>query len=178
MKQYWFTADTHFGHTNIIRHCRRPWADLYEHDKRLIAYWNQRVAPNDIVYHLGDFSWGDAESYLNKLHGTIHFIEGNHDAKGALRWKERFASYSPLLEVKIEEQLIVLCHYAMRSWRNSHRGAWHLFGHHHGNLSSHGKSFDVGVDAQGYCPISFEEVKIKMESLEQAEKYDIDQTEE
>lgn len=23
----WFTADLHFGHTNIIRYCERPFAD-------------------------------------------------------------------------------------------------------------------------------------------------------
>ena len=31
-----FTADLHFGHANIIRHCARPFADVEEMDLSLI----------------------------------------------------------------------------------------------------------------------------------------------
>jgi calcineurin-like phosphoesterase family protein len=48
----------------------------------------------------------------------------------------------------------------MKIWRNSHRGSWHLYGHSHGGLheSPNSLSFDVGVDARDYRPISFDEV--------------------
>ncbi len=40
----WFTADTHFGHANIIRHCDRPFASIEEMDDELIRRINERVS--------------------------------------------------------------------------------------------------------------------------------------
>ncbi len=39
-----------------------------------------------------------------------------------------------LAEISVHGQPIVICHYAMRVWNRSHHGAWHLYGHSHGNL--------------------------------------------
>ncbi len=54
----WFTADTHFGHTNVIRYCARPFDSVQAMDETLIENWNQVVRPKDTVYHLGDFTPG------------------------------------------------------------------------------------------------------------------------
>ena len=51
----YFTADTHFGHKSILRLCERPFASLQAMDEALVARWNERVGPDDLVYHLGDF---------------------------------------------------------------------------------------------------------------------------
>ena len=78
----YFTADTHFGHTNIIRYCGRPFETKEEHDRVLIENWNNKVQPQDVVYHLGDFGFGtpdDLRKIAAKLQGKIHFIRGNHD---------------------------------------------------------------------------------------------------
>lgn len=78
-----FTADTHFGHVNILRYCDRPFASVEEMDAALIARWNRRVAPEDTVYHLGDFALGLKArwpEYRRQLNGRIVFILGNHDA--------------------------------------------------------------------------------------------------
>ena len=48
----WFTADQHFGHTNIIEYCNRPYDTIDEMDADLIQYWNQVVGRYDVVYHL------------------------------------------------------------------------------------------------------------------------------
>ena len=50
----YFTADTHFGHYNVIRFCDRPFASAEEMDKAMIQNWNDRVTGNDTVYILGD----------------------------------------------------------------------------------------------------------------------------
>ncbi|MBL8880695.1 MAG: hypothetical protein JNG88_16400 [Phycisphaerales bacterium] len=52
----WFTADTHFGHANIIKHCRRPFASVEEMDETLLRNINARVGRSDTLYHLGDFA--------------------------------------------------------------------------------------------------------------------------
>lgn len=55
----------------------------------------------------------------------------------------------------------MLLHYAMRVWRSSFRGTWHLYVHSHGSLTDDPtmNSFDVGVDCHDFYPLSYEEVK-------------------
>ena len=72
-----FTADTHFGHKNVIRYCNRPFASATEMDERLIENWNKIVGPDDLIYHLGDFTLlGEdlAAGYFQRLNGKIHII--------------------------------------------------------------------------------------------------------
>ena len=73
---------THFGHTNIIRFCKRPWKTVEEMDNALIQNWNSVVGENDIVFHLGDFAFAPNwrwKELLVKLNGRIYLIMGNHD---------------------------------------------------------------------------------------------------
>jgi calcineurin-like phosphoesterase family protein len=160
----WFTSDTHFGHFNIIRYCNRPFKTADEMDETIITNWNSLIQPNDEVYHLGDFSFWDANKYLDKLNGKIHIIWGNHD-KQARQVKHRFVSYGDLKTIDIENTPIVLCHFSMRVWPKSHHGAYHLFGHSHNTLTPYCKSFDVGVDTHNFFPWSWEEIKQKMNTL-------------
>lgn len=176
----YFTADTHFGHKAICRLADRPFTSVAHMDDELIRRWNDVITPGDIVYHLGDFALSPLEralEILDALNGTIHLIEGNHDSlikRSAFR--DRFASIECLSEIKValpdadEPQRIVLCHYAMRVWKKSHRGAWHLYGHSHGSLPDdpHALSLDVGVDTPGadYSPISLTTITERMKRKE------------
>lgn len=165
--RYWFTADTHFGHINIIRYTNRPFKTVEEMDDALIKNWNQCVTPKDHIYHLGDFCFKEPAWYLRRLQGNIHFVPGNHD-KRMKQYREEMKNNSnkyvhfmlPLDEVKIGDQLIILSHYAMKTFRSSHYGAYQLYGHSHGTLPDDPNilSMDVGVDANFYFPISFESV--------------------
>lgn len=163
-----FTADTHFGHSNIIKYCNRPFSNIEEHDQCLIDNWNRVVGKKDTVYHLGDFIFSRehiANHLLSQLQGQIILIKGNHDP-GHLFRSPRFQAVKDVHIVRHQRQKIFLSHYAHRTWQFINQGAWHLFGHSHGNLPSHGKSFDVGVDCWDYTPVSFDQVKEKMENLE------------
>lgn len=78
----WFTSDTHFGHQNIIRYCDRPFSNTDEMDEAIIANWNEVVAPEDTVYHLGDVALGAIAESLPKvarLNGYKICVLGNHD---------------------------------------------------------------------------------------------------
>jgi calcineurin-like phosphoesterase family protein len=165
-----FTSDTHFGHEPIIRFIKRPFPSVEEMDRTLVERWNERIGPDDTVYHLGDFCYRSARSladYRSQLNGTIHLIRGNHDtlteADHAL-----FASVTLITEVKIEGRVIILCHYPFREWDRAWRGAWHLFGHVHGRLGHAplGYSLDVGVDAHDFRPWTFEEIAAVMDTRE------------
>ena len=168
----WFTADTHFHHSNIIRYCNRPYANADEMNAALIQNWNDRVGPEDTVYHLGDFLLSRKDSpqkfveLIRKLNGRqINVLPGNHDhfcLQGVVG--DRFQVYScPLLYLR-EAPGIVLCHFAMRTWPRSNHGSWHLYGHSHGQLpeDANSLSFDIGVDCNGYAPIGLDEVTEKM----------------
>lgn len=52
----WLSSDNHFGHSNINRLCKRPFASVKDMDESLIAIWNEYVKPNDFMYYLGDFT--------------------------------------------------------------------------------------------------------------------------
>lgn len=136
-------------------------------DEAIIKNWNSKVGPKDLVYHLGDFCFGDRKTHLNytsRLQGRIILIEGNHDSVGQPQ-NYGFSEKHKLLEVKIEgRQHITLCHFAMRVWPRSHYDSFHLYEHSHNCLPGQGKSMDVGVDANNFTPLSFEEIKTIMDT--------------
>jgi len=80
-------SDTHFGHHGVCRFMRndgvtklRPFEDPDEMDEFMIAAWNDKVKPNDKVYHLGDVVINRrCLSTLARLNGDKVLIRGNHD---------------------------------------------------------------------------------------------------
>lgn len=50
----------------------------------------------------------------------------------------------------------------MRVWHRSHFNSWQLYGHSHGKLDPVGKQWDVGVDNNGFYPLSFEDIELLM----------------
>lgn len=96
-----FTSDNHFGHTNIIKYCDRPFASSEEMDEAMIARWNKAVRPSDTVYHIGDFamSFNKVEEITPQLNGKKILIAGNHDychpahkkgKKDVLGWADKY----------------------------------------------------------------------------------------
>lgn len=78
----WFISDTHFGHANIIRLSNRPFGSVEEMNEEIVRRWNETVAPDDEVFHLGDVALGtiaDSLQYVSRLNGKISLITGNHD---------------------------------------------------------------------------------------------------
>ena len=77
MSNIWITSDTHFGHDKDFIWKARGYCSIQEHDEDLIKKWNERIKPDDIVYHLGDVIMGEAEHWLEclkKLNGEIHIL--------------------------------------------------------------------------------------------------------
>lgn len=164
----WFTSDTHYMHENVIEYSARPFENLEEMTETMIERWNACVKKGDTVYHLGDFalSWGrkhaePIDQILSRLNGQKWLIKGNHDRKEVTENK-RWHMVKDYHEIKVDvgevhKQHIVMSHYSMRTWNQSHRSAWMLHGHSHGSLSDiGGKTLDVGVDCWDYWPVSFD----------------------
>jgi len=162
--KYWFTADMHFGHANIIKYYNRPYKNVEEMNNKLIKNWNQLVKPDDYVIHVGDFSSSynkvDVESIINKLNGHIIFIKGNHDSGRLFKIEE--------LTFIIGTKEVNVIHYPELAIRK-----YNIVGHVHDIYKSRvirkGKQkryfVNVGVDVWNYRPISVETINKEFEKL-------------
>ncbi len=184
MSKIFFTSDHHFGHSNIIKFCNRPFTNVEEMNETLIKKWNEKIKPEDEVYHIGDFAMTkDNElvaNILDKLNGTKYLIVGNHEGP-ALNNRKKFKWVKDYHELKVKDsdckngvQRIILFHYAMRVWRSDFRGTWHLYGHSHGNLPDKEDrlAFDIGVDCHDFYPLSYDEVKEIMKAKKWTPPFD------
>jgi calcineurin-like phosphoesterase family protein len=184
-QKLWFTSDTHYNHGNICS-ATTQWTDpvtcrefksLEYMNTVLVANINEVVGQNDILFHLGDWSFGGFESiseFRNKIVcQNIHLITGNHDhhiENNRDQVQNLFSSVNKYLELVVktnvgtplmDEHKFVLMHFPIASWNNMARGAIHLHGHIHLNQQqrfSPGKMMDVGVDGNNLHPISMNEV--------------------
>jgi len=83
-----FTSDMHFGHAKIIEYSNRPFKNVNHMNQELIKRWNNRVNPQDVVYHIGDFSMKGVKNAIyweSKLNGKIVHIQGNHDRNNGVK---------------------------------------------------------------------------------------------
>ena len=173
-----FTSDTHFNHTNIIRVCSRPFKDVEHMNETLIANWNRVVGPDNIVFHLGDFCLGGSAEWtkiLKRLNGKIYLIAGNHDMKNL---RQNYTKYFELITmqmyIEVDKQKIYLNHCPFLCYSGSYDDTWQLFGHVHTSRNNIGKDkprlqmlfstqYDVGVDNNDFTPVSFAQVKAIIE---------------
>ena len=183
-KKIFFTSDSHANHFNIIGSCNRPFKDENEMNEALIEKWNSVVDEDSIVFHLGDFAWGGYikwKLFRDALNGHIILIKGNHDDKNLTTTGEKeffdFVAYQ--MKIRIGKRAVYLNHYPFLCYAGTYREpkdqVWALHGHIHlGPNSLSGldvprmeyllpTQYDVGVDMNDFTPISWEEVKKKIE---------------
>lgn len=177
----WFTADLHLGHQNIIRYCDRPYRSVNEMNADLIARWNDRLAPADTVWVLGDVAMGQIAANLplaRRLNGTKQLVGGNHDrcweGHGAARAKAAaqmyrdagFATVRRSHELELAGRHVLLHHFPYEGdshdedrnvqWRPVDEGDWLLHGHVHTNWRQNGRMINVGVDVWDLAPVAEE----------------------
>jgi calcineurin-like phosphoesterase family protein len=159
-----------------MKYSHRDFPDIEKHDEILIKCWNMVVGKNDTVYHLGDFTFANAEKagwLFSNLNGHIYILNNywHHDS----RWIGRGVYYSksektieivpPVLvleNIGLEKIPVILCHYPFEVWDRKHYGAIHLHGHTHGEIQKINNRLDIGVDNAykllgNYQPFSIEE---------------------
>lgn len=145
------TADHHFNHKNIIKYCKRPFKTVEQMNEFMIEKWNSKVDKDDLVIHLGDFSFSDKEKIKEirkRLNGTIILIKGNHDKKikdcGFI-----------IVEGFIQTGNLILSHRPFRK-EEIPKGCINVHGHIHEKDSFDG--VNVGVDKTNYEPIEIKEI--------------------
>lgn len=161
MRRIFLTSDHHFGHTNVIKFCGRPFESMEEQNEQLVANWNAVVSPEDLVYHLGDITlWcGDSVApILDALNGEIVLIRGNHD-RGSVAQLPRFSSVHKELYVTIDDRPFMLRHKPYSREEVEEMRAFHpdiimTHGHTHGEFGRfHDDQVDVSVELWDYRPI-------------------------
>jgi len=119
----------------------------------LIKNWNSKVSPEDIVFHLGDFSFGHKDKIkqiTDQLNGIIFLIKGNHDVKEYLEECGIF-----VIEGQLFYKNYILTHYPLPK-EEIPEGYINLHGHIHHNESFHG--INVSVEKTNFSPISLTQV--------------------
>lgn len=168
----YYIADCHFGHSNIIRHCGRPFSSVDEMDAALLRNWQARVQPQDTIYILGDlmFFCPDPLRYLEQLPGRKHLITGNHDAtwmnRSAVQPERYFQSIGPMAEIHDGPHRLTLCHYPMMTWNHIGQGSFLVYGHIHNSTSGPywpllrqmEQALNAGVDVNHFAPATLEEL--------------------
>ncbi|HTJ03056.1 MAG TPA: metallophosphoesterase, partial [Methylovirgula sp.] len=86
-----------------------------------------------------------------------HLITGNNDPPATIENKG-WVSVTPYEELEIDGHLLILCHYAFRTWRDMGKGSINLHGHSHGRLKEETRQYDVGVDVFDYRPVTLETI--------------------
>lgn len=160
----WYTADTHFGHENIIPFAGRPFRTANHMDKVLIENMWKVVQPDDSLYIVGDFAFGPTAKdpeWLQMIFGQLpgaeqHLVVGNHDhaLTQALPW----TTVTHLTEVADNGKTNVLCHYPMITWNGARKGALQIFGHVHSQWYGTRNAVNVGVDVWNYTPVALPDI--------------------
>ena len=184
-QKLWFTSDTHYNHANICS-ATTKWVDpvtcrefkTLEHmNAVIVGNINEVVGQDDILFHLGDWSFGGFEQIeifrKQIVCQNVHIITGNHDhhiENNKDNCQSLFSSVNKYLNLIVKwnvntpfmgEQRFALMHFPIASWDNMARGAIHLHGHVHFEKNKRigsGKMMDVGVDGNELYPINMNEV--------------------
>jgi len=140
----YYIADCHFFHGTLnTKMDHRGFENADAMNEYMIRKWNAKVKHNDEVVIIGDFSWGNAEEtnkLLNKLHGRLYLIQGNHDrflTNGNYN-ANRFVWIKPYAEMHDNGRKVVLCHYPIMCYNGQYRldekgnpKTYMLYGHVH-----------------------------------------------
>lgn len=172
-----FTSDTHFNHYRIAKYCDRPYESKEEMNNTLIENWNNVVPEDGIVVHCGDFaltegkSFKDYEKIAKKLNGRIILIRGNHDRVPVIiedNPDSKFIAVVDMAKLTINNSSFIASHFPLLAYPSD----YNIFGHVHTLKDGlcHGldsdinhrlrpTQYDVGVDQNGYKPLTFKELQ-------------------
>jgi calcineurin-like phosphoesterase family protein len=172
MPSVFLVSDTHFSHLGVCRFLRsdgitklRPWDSAEEMDEEMVRRWNDRVRPNDKVYHLGDVVMKRKDlSIMSRLNGDKVLIRGNHDIYKMSDYAEYFRD---IRGYHVMNGLI-LSHIPIHE-ESLGRFGTNVHGHTHANRVMKDGAIDVRyhcvcVEQIDYTPILFEHVLERIEA--------------
>jgi len=158
----WVTADSHFGHENIIPFCHRP-PDV---EQTMMEKWARAVPPDDTLLHLGDLSWKGNAWFKNMIAPHLTgdrklLIRGNHDkGRPSFYTQSGFKLIAPF-EIEYATTQVSLSHYP---WSEIDDGERQPENHIriHGHIHNNGYTRDAFVPFfKNHINISVEQTKYR-----------------
>ncbi len=164
---FWFTADQHFFHNNIINLVFRPFKSINQMHSNLINNYNELITDEDVVFFIGDFSIKgkeyktQLEKIIEKLKGVKHLILGNHDKLNPFDYIEMgFRSVHTSLQGTFDSKIglisIDMNHDPSVSYIDRNR--LFLCGHVHNHYIQLKNVINVGVDVWDFKPVSLDQL--------------------
>jgi len=195
--RYFFTADLHLGHANIIKYCGRilfmsnKEKDIYYNllnksqekqrkfkisnsslmkmNRELIRRWNERVRPDDIIFHIGDFCFKNSSNkrgeginklstyWEQKLNGKIIHLKGNHDRNNSTKTiiERLVIGYGGKRINLVHVPDFVDCNYEINFTGHVHN-KWKIKRIRRGETFT--DCINVGIDVWNFYPVTFEEI--------------------
>lgn len=125
-----FTSNLLLSNPSMVE--SRGFSSIDEMNETLIQNWNERVKPNDIVYHLGNFAWDPliADEALEKLNGNINFMTGEWD-KALYEVIDRFEGIHQILNNQIlfiDSHHLIVSYWPMIEWPGKDIKTTHIHG--------------------------------------------------
>ena len=184
----WFTSDTHYGHSNIVKGVTnwrnaegevpieqvRDFSSVETMNELMVSNINQHVQASDWLIHLGDWSFGGydkIEEFREQINcNNVVLILGNHDhhiQRDIPKFRKMFNHITHYEELKITRgndtnNMLILCHYPIISWNQMHHGSFMLHGHQHlkgEKIFGQGKRMDIGMcGSEEFRPYHMEEI--------------------
>ncbi len=171
-----FISDPHFGHANVIGYSNRPFADVDEMDRELVARYQAVVQPHHTVLWLGDCFFCRPEraaEILAALPGRKILCRGNHDRSAAAMSRMGFDLVVDSVTLHIAGHTVRACHFpykgtstaevapddAEHPWPTPRHGEVLLHGHTHSPHRRRDRQIHLGVDAWDYRPVALREVE-------------------
>lgn len=156
---YWFTADQHFNHENIItKFVFRKFNSVEHMNAEIIKRHNDRVKPFDTVFHLGDFrmsSQGPTSHELRKqLNGNHVFICGNHDKNNGTNSPLKYA----IIETFRHRVLLIHNPEKAKEIMEWNQCDMCFCGHVHEKWKFRENIINIGVDQWDYYPIDAKQI--------------------
>ncbi len=161
--QTFFISDTHFGQERKVKIKEVPFKSVEEMNEEIIRRWNNKVGPQDVVYHLGDF--GDYE-LVKRLNGKIILICGNYehyDFNNFKKFREKLIKLGFLDVVEkgmyLDESVLGERVFLTHKPSNHAKSGLTLFGHVHSLKLLTRYGFNVCCAYHNFAPITAASVK-------------------
>lgn len=154
-------SDAHFDHGNIItKFVFRPFTSTRQMNQELLTNWNNTVGKNEIIYFLGDMTYGrhrySIDYWLDKINGQVNYVRGNHDCDQITRARVIPNSYG----IKYGDYKFLLMHDPYRPF--GYEG-WIIHGDKHNNdlenypfINQKNKTVNVCAELVDYTPLSLD----------------------
>lgn len=162
-ERVFLTSDTHFSHKNILlfEPNARQFASIEEMNDEMVRRWNSVVGKDDIVFHLGDFSFQGYQAISTifpQLNGHISLLLGNHDRYRKWDWTK--IGFQDIYTVPfVLDDKFILSHEPLK---DIPEGMVNVYGHVHSHPSYNtvdSNRICVCTERWNLTPISLKQVK-------------------